>query len=141
MKVLLIFHPNSWNEKEIDILLQELKEIADGRKNKQIMLEIEKRKIEERKVNKKYHMVIIVSNDFEEIKETMYTIKKEIPVLILTENINTKFIMQCISVTNYISHIKRDREIILEKMIKMVESAEAHKMKKSIEINDKKNKD
>lgn len=122
------------------MLLQEIKEIADGRKNKEIILEIEKHKIGERKINKKYHMAIIVSNDFEEIKETMHTIKKEIPVLILTENINTKFIMQCISMTDYISHIKRDREIILEKMIKMVESAETLKREKSLEINDKKNK-
>lgn len=113
------------NNKEIDGVVKKI--INYCLENKKIIInENKNKKIKDIKIitkitsKSKYEVFLIFSNDIDEINELLIMNKNLENVLIFTNNLKTEYILKCIEITSDICYLNNDLNIILNKIIKVL---------------------
>lgn len=79
-----------------------------------------------KKINKKTKYIIVISNDIKKSKDIIYKIKKyyknkKTRVYIITGNLDTGNILECVNISKYIYYIKSPIEKTVKRIIKTFE--------------------
>ncbi|MEG2348099.1 MAG: hypothetical protein RSB67_00435 [Clostridia bacterium] len=109
MNIQLIYNKNNKEIKErLEILKKYIKEECNEYCIKFFERQNEKNVID---------IYLIISNDFEEIKQYEEKIKEKKKIAILTNNLDTIHILNCINISKTISYLESQPKNIVEKII------------------------